>query len=238
MPGKRFSNPHADAKTSEDDTIVATACSSSFPAGVSADNGTATATTTAAATHGKAIISHLGEMHVLADDLTAEIDKDLVDIGSSTGRRFIVGRVSPQLRDLKCLGPGHDSVLFQIRLVANDDQRDVLVVLDANDLLSQVGKLLQAAHAGDGKDEQKALALLHVQFAHGGKLFGPCRVQAVATSVTWPPPSGLPALTSRGCTAAPATESVWVGGGGGPGCLDGERYSRLRLVVFCKSLLS
>lgn len=40
----------------------------------------------------------------------------------------------------------------------------MLVVLDADDLLTQLRELLETAAAGDGEDEEEALARLHVQF--------------------------------------------------------------------------
>lgn len=42
---------------------------------------------------------------------------------------------------------------------------------------------MQAVHAGDRKDEEKALSLLHIEFSHGGELFCACRIKAGPVSV-------------------------------------------------------
>jgi hypothetical protein len=108
------------------------------------------------------LVSHLSQIHVFADDLAAKVDEHLIDVGSSTSRGLVVRGISPYLRDLECPSPGDDTVFFEVGLVSYDDERNVLVIFDVNDLLPQLGELLQAAHAGDGEDKQKALALLHV----------------------------------------------------------------------------
>ena len=42
---------------------------------------------------------------------------------------------------------------------------------------------MQAVHVGDGEDEKEALALLHVEFSHGGELLCPCRIKAEHVSI-------------------------------------------------------
>ncbi len=98
------------------------------------------------------------------------------------------------LGQLICSSSGDRSSIFQIGLVANDDDRDVLVVFDADDLLSQFGEFVEAAHAGDGEDQEEPLALLHVQLPHCGELLCTCRVKSAHVS------RSMIAEVSRSCT--------------------------------------
>ena len=87
------------------------------------------------------------------------------------------------LRQLIGSRPGDDAILFEIGLVADDHERDVLIVFDADDLFAKLGQLVEAAHAGDGEDEEETLALLHIQLSHGRKLFRAGRVKAVEVRI-------------------------------------------------------
>ena len=130
---------------------------------------------------GQFLVALLGQMYVLADDLPAEIHKDLVDICPPPRTRLVVGRVPPLLRQLVGAGSGDDPVFGEVGLVADDDDGHGRVVLDLDNLLAELGKLVQAVHVGDGEDEQEALALFHVQLTHGRELLGASRVQTVTT---------------------------------------------------------
>ena len=124
------------------------------------------------------LIAHLGQVHIFADDLSAKIDKDLVDVGSPSSGGLVIRSIAPALRQLVRHLPRYSAVVLEIRLVAYDDEGDTWVVLDANDLLSQLGQFMQAAHACNGEDEEEALALLHVQLAHGGELLSTCCIES------------------------------------------------------------
>ena len=87
------------------------------------------------------------------------------------------------LRQLIGSRPGDNAILFEIGLVANDHERDVLVIFDADDLFTKLSQLVEAAHAGDGEDEKETLALLHVQLSHGRKLLRAGRVKAVEVRI-------------------------------------------------------
>lgn len=62
---------------------------------------------------------------------------------------------------------GNLSVALQITLVADKDDGEVVLVLDAQDLLLEGHDFLEALAAGDAVDEEEALAGAHVLFSHG-----------------------------------------------------------------------
>lgn len=79
---------------------------------------------------------------LLAQHLSAEVDKDFLNVGPRSGASLIVGR-APSLRDGKALGSGHSTVLLQVGLISNYDDGDVLVILDSNDLFSKTSEFVQ-----------------------------------------------------------------------------------------------
>lgn len=87
--------------------------------------------------------------------------------------------MTPRLGQLEGSGSGHDSIVLHIGFIAYNDQGHVGVVLDADDLLSQLNQLVEGVHVGDGKDEQETLALSHVELAHSSELFCTCCIEAM-----------------------------------------------------------
>lgn len=81
-------------------------------------------------------------------------------------------------------GSGHDSVVLHVSFVAHDDQGHMGIILDADDLLSQLDQLVEGVHVGDGEDEQETLTLSHVQLAHGGELFRARGIEAICVWVS------------------------------------------------------
>lgn len=112
-------------------------------------------------------LAHLRRGHVFADDLPAEIHKRLVDVGAAARARFVVGRVAPRLRDGKGTGPRHGPVFFQVRFVADDDERNAGVVLYPHDLIPELVQFGEGGERCDTEDEKEALAGFHVQFPAG-----------------------------------------------------------------------
>ena len=129
------------------------------------------------ATRRQLLLVHLTSIGVFLDDLGAEIQEDFVDICSSSCRCLVVWLLTPLLGKLEGSGSGHHAVVFHVRFVADHDQRDVLVVLDADDLFPEFGQFVERVHVADGEDKQETLALLHVQFTHGRELFRAGRVE-------------------------------------------------------------
>ena len=70
-------------------------------------------------------------------------------------------------RALLADGPIH----IQVALVSDDDDGKVVLVLDPQDLLLEGGNLDEARPAGDGVDQQEALAGAHVLLPHRRILF-------------------------------------------------------------------
>jgi len=62
---------------------------------------------------------------------------------------------------------GDLSLAVEITLVANDNHGEVVLVLDAENLLLEGHDLLEALAVGYRVDEQEALARAHVLLAHG-----------------------------------------------------------------------
>ena len=63
--------------------------------------------------------------------------------------------------------PRHLTLTLQIALVSNDHHWEVVLVLDAENLLLESGNFLEALARRNVVDEQEALASPHVLFAHG-----------------------------------------------------------------------
>jgi hypothetical protein len=77
---------------------------------------------------------------VLADDLSAEVDKGFVDICSPSGAGFKIGNV-PFTRYGECSRTRYCTVVFQVGLVANENHGYVAVFLYPSYLLAQLGEL-------------------------------------------------------------------------------------------------
>lgn len=122
------------------------------------------------------LLVHLGPIGVFGDDLRAEVVKHFVDVAAQPSRCLVVGFLSPLLGQLEGSSSGHYPLVFHVGFVANHHQRNILIVLDADDLFSQLGELIKGVHVADGEDEEEALALSHVEFSHRGELFGASRV--------------------------------------------------------------
>lgn len=87
---------------------------------------------------------------------------------SSPRTGLIIRCISPALAQTKGLTSGNHTIAFKIGFVTDDDNRDVLVVFDADDLLAQLLELVEGGAGGDGEDEEETLAGFHVEFPGGG----------------------------------------------------------------------
>ena len=65
----------------------------------------------------------------------------------------------------------HLSLLLQIALVADQDDGEIVLVLDAQYLLLEGEDFLEGLFGGDGVDEQEAFSGSHVLLSHGGVFF-------------------------------------------------------------------
>jgi hypothetical protein len=72
--------------------------------------------------------------------------------------------------------------MFQIALVTNHDDWEVILVLHTEDLLLERENFLKALSACYAVDEEKAFACTHVLFAHGAVFFLACCVEDVKKS--------------------------------------------------------
>ncbi len=115
---------------------------------------------------------------VFLQNLTAQIREGLINIDTASGGSLVVGLGAPLLSQLERSCTGDYTILLHIALVANNHHGNVVVVLDANDLLSELGELVEGVHVGNGEDEQEAISLLHVELTHGRELVCACRVKS------------------------------------------------------------
>lgn len=83
-------------------------------------------------------LAHLRRRDVFADNLPAEIHKRLVNVGAAARACFVVGCIAPRLRDREGTGPRHCPVFFQVRFVADDDERNTGVIFYPHDLISEL----------------------------------------------------------------------------------------------------
>jgi hypothetical protein len=112
------------------------------------------------------------------DDLTRQVDEDLIDVDSSPCRCLVIGLRAPILCELKRFGSWYHAVLLHIALVSSDHERDVIIIFDAYNLLSQLRELVKRILVRNGEDQEKSLALLHVELSQCCELFGACRIQS------------------------------------------------------------
>lgn len=82
--------------------------------------------------------AHLRRRDVFADNLPAEIHKRLVNVGAAARACFVVGRIAPRLRDGEGTGPRHCPIFFQVRLVADDHERNTGVIFYPHNLISEL----------------------------------------------------------------------------------------------------
>lgn len=74
---------------------------------------------------------------------------------------------------------GHLALGFEIALVAHHDHGEIVLVLNAQDLLLESGDLLEALARRDRVNEQEALACAHVLLPHRGVLLLAGRIENV-----------------------------------------------------------
>ena len=79
----------------------------------------------------------------------------------------------------KCTLLGDHALLLQIALVADDDDGEIVLVLDAQDLLLEGHDFFEGLARRYGVDEQEALAGPHVLFPHCRVLLLACCIQDV-----------------------------------------------------------
>lgn len=123
------------------------------------------------------LLIHLVAHMVLLQDLPAEVQKDFVDIRASPSRGLEVWFLTPGLCQLEGTGTRYSSVVLHIGFVADHDKRNIIVLLDARDLLSKLGEFVERVRVGNREDKQEALALLHVEFSHSSELLRACRIE-------------------------------------------------------------
>lgn len=75
---------------------------------------------------------------VLAHNLPAEVDKNLVYVCSPSSAGLVIWDVSPILGDLERPRTWYHTILLQVRLVSYQDHRDVVIFFDPPYLLSEL----------------------------------------------------------------------------------------------------
>ena len=71
------------------------------------------------------------------------------------------------------------SVVFEIRLVCDDDNRELVLILDTEDLLVECGDFLERASRRDGVYEEEAFTGAHVLFPHSTVVLSVRRVAQI-----------------------------------------------------------
>ena len=71
----------------------------------------------------------------------------------------------------------YDTMVIQVGLVTNKDDRTLVSVLDSQDLPMKLVDLLERVAVSHGKHKNKSFAATHVLLSHGTELFLPGRVE-------------------------------------------------------------
>jgi len=119
--------------------------------------------------------SLLGGRGLLGDllvDLPDEIKEDVIDVNLLPGRSLQEGDTSPAGGKSGSLILSNHAVVLKITLVSAKDHGNLVGILHTEDLLAEVGEIVEGGLGGNGVDEDESLPVLHVEVAHGGKLLG------------------------------------------------------------------
>ena len=122
------------------------------------------------ATSSATLLLLLGVLGGKSIDLTDEIVEDLLNVVLGLGRGLNEAAVEALGERLSLLG-SDDTLVSQIALVSNQNHGDLIGILDTQDLVAQLGEIVEGGLSDDGVDEDEALAVLHVEVAHGSELF-------------------------------------------------------------------
>lgn len=107
---------------------------------------------------------------ILLQYLTAQVGESLIDVDAPSSRGLIVGLGTPLLSQLESSSSRDYAILLHIALVAHDHHGNVIVIFDADNLLSELRELVERIHIGDREDKQETVSLLHVELTHGREL--------------------------------------------------------------------
>ena len=102
-------------------------------------------------------------------DLTDEIVEDLLDVVLGLGRGLNETAIEALGQVLSLLG-GDDSLISQVALVSDQHHGDLIGILHTQNLISQLGEVVEGRLGDDGVDEDEALAVLHVEITHSSEL--------------------------------------------------------------------
>jgi len=109
-------------------------------------------------------------------DLSDEIDKDVVNVDLLFGGGLHEGAVESLCKALTLLH-GYHSLVFQVAFIPDQHHRNRIAVLNTEDLFAEFGKVVESGLCHNRVSHSKALAILHVQITHCGKLFSSCSIQ-------------------------------------------------------------
>jgi len=114
---------------------------------------------------------------VLAVDLADQVVEDLLDVDLVLRGRLQERTPAETLRELLPLLRRDDALLREIALVSNENHRDIVAVLDSQDLFPQVLKVIECGLCNNTVHQDEPLTIFHVQISHGRELFRPGRIQ-------------------------------------------------------------
>jgi hypothetical protein len=80
---------------------------------------------------------------VLVHDLPTQINKNFIDVRSSSRGSFIIRHIPPVLGDLEGAWSWYRAILLEVRLVSYEDHRHVVIFLYSSYLLSQLSEFEQ-----------------------------------------------------------------------------------------------
>lgn len=115
-------------------------------------------------------------VRIAAVDLPDQVVENLMHIDLLLGRSLSEGAVKLP-GQVQSLLLAHHAFVLQVALVSHQNHGHIVGVLNSQNLLPQVHEVIEGRLGGDGIDENEALAILHVQVAHGRELLGAGGVQ-------------------------------------------------------------
>jgi hypothetical protein len=107
-----------------------------------------------------------------AVDLANEVVEDLIDIDLGLGRSLEEGATTKLLGKTLTLLLRDDSLILEITLVTDKNHGHRVAVLDAKNLLPEIGQVVEGRLGNDTVNQHETLTVLHVEITHSRELLG------------------------------------------------------------------
>jgi hypothetical protein len=112
-------------------------------------------------------------------DLTDKVVEDLLDVVLGLSRGLEEGAIEALGETLTLLSGDH-TLVGQITLVTNQNHGDLLAILNTENLVAELGEVVEGGLGDDGVNQNETLTVLHVEITHSCELllYTPAKMDA------------------------------------------------------------